>query len=203
FGAWISPWLVATYDPIEGTFGSVCRVMSGFSDAFYKENTIKFVGRLLDEEGEEGGGDVADGGAAGDAGGEGGMEGVEESGDSGSEGGDEVEGYDEGVGAAGGLQISSAADGLDTGESPTYWFQPSEVWEIRGADISISPVHGAGRGIVHATRGLSLRFPRFIRKRPDKRVCDATTPQQLAQLYSKQASVATCSSGAVSRPIAH
>ena len=28
-GKWISPWLVATYDPRDGTLGSVCRVMSG------------------------------------------------------------------------------------------------------------------------------------------------------------------------------
>merc|ERR1719329_1953169 len=41
---WISPWLVATYDPVEGTFGSVCRVMSGFTDKFYKEKTIQYLG---------------------------------------------------------------------------------------------------------------------------------------------------------------
>ena len=43
-GKWISPWLVATYDPRDGTLGSVCRVMSGFSDAFYKENTVRYMG---------------------------------------------------------------------------------------------------------------------------------------------------------------
>ena len=36
---WVSPWLVAVYDPETETFGSVCRVMSGFTDEFYKENT--------------------------------------------------------------------------------------------------------------------------------------------------------------------
>ena len=34
---WISPWLMATYDPTDASLGSVCRVMSGFSDKFYKE----------------------------------------------------------------------------------------------------------------------------------------------------------------------
>jgi DNA ligase-1 len=42
-------------------------------------------------------------------------------------------------------------------------------------------------GMVHPQRGLSMRFPRFIRKRPDKRLSDATTPQQLAALFRKQA----------------
>ena len=41
---WVSPWLMATYDARTGTLGSVCRVMSGFTDAFYKENTIKYLG---------------------------------------------------------------------------------------------------------------------------------------------------------------
>ena len=33
---WFSPFLVAVWDPIHEEFQSVCRVMSGFSDAFYK-----------------------------------------------------------------------------------------------------------------------------------------------------------------------
>lgn len=28
-----------------------------------------------------------------------------------------------------------------TGESPQLWFEPGEVWEIRGADLTLSPVH--------------------------------------------------------------
>ena len=44
------------------------------------------------------------------------------------------------------------------------------MWEIRGADVTVSPVHRAALGLVHPERGLSLRFPRFIRKRPDKRL---------------------------------
>lgn len=28
-----------------------------------------------------------------------------------------------------------------TGESPQLWFEPSEVWEIRGAELTLSPVH--------------------------------------------------------------
>jgi DNA ligase-1 len=59
-----------------------------------------------------------------------------------------------------------------TDERPAVWFrqpaegQKCEVWELRGADITLSPVHKAGVGLVHPDRGLSLRFPRFVRKRP-------------------------------------
>ena len=39
---WISPFLLACWDPATSTFQSVCRVMSGFSDEFYKEQTKEF-----------------------------------------------------------------------------------------------------------------------------------------------------------------
>ena len=56
---------------------------------------------------------------------------------------------------------------------------------MRGADITLSPVHMAAAGLV-AERGLSMRFPRFIRKRPDKRLSEATTPEMLAAMFRKQ-----------------
>ncbi|KAG9103095.1 hypothetical protein FRC06_000243 [Ceratobasidium sp. 370] len=76
---------------------------------------------------------------------------------------------------------------IDTnGESMRAWFKPSEVWEIKGADITLSPVSQAAKGLVGGDRGLSLRFPRFMRVREDKALTDASGPDFLAGLWRKQ-----------------
>lgn len=42
------------------------------------------------------------------------------------------------------LQLPGPKPYYVTGESPDFWFEPGEVWEIRGADLTISPVHKVG-----------------------------------------------------------
>ncbi|CAE6421544.1 unnamed protein product [Rhizoctonia solani] len=78
------------------------------------------------------------------------------------------------------------ADINTNGLVPPVWFKPSEVWEIKGADITLSPISQASKGLVARDRGLSLRFPRFIRVREDKALNDASTPEFLAGLWRKQ-----------------
>jgi len=73
------------------------------------------------------------------------------------------------------------------GESCSVWFEPCQVWEIRGAELTVSPVHKAGEGLLaHESKGLSCRFPRFIRVREDKDVVDTTSPEQLVDMFHAQ-----------------
>jgi len=72
------------------------------------------------------------------------------------------------------------------GLNPEVYFKPQEVWEIRGADVTISPVSVAALGAISESRGLSLRFPRFMRVREDKKIDNASTPKFLADMYISQ-----------------
>ncbi|KNC97744.1 DNA ligase I, ATP-dependent (dnl1) [Spizellomyces punctatus DAOM BR117] len=130
---WYSPFLMAAYNPETEQYETVCKCMSGFSDAFYKEMKIKYA--------KDSGNTV-----------------------------DSPKSY------------YAVSDAL----LPDVWFLPLEVWEIRGADLTLSPVHRAAAGRVDEVRGISLRFPRFIRTRGDKGPEDATTPDQISEMFLKQ-----------------
>lgn len=69
---------------------------------------------------------------------------------------------------------------------PDVWFEPQEVWEMAFADITKSPTYLAALGMVDEKRGLSMRFPRFLKVREDKSIEEASTSEFLAQLYRKQ-----------------
>jgi len=67
------------------------------------------------------------------------------------------------------------------------WFTPSLVLEVLGAEITLSPVHPCGINRIRKGSGLAIRFPRFTgRYREDKSPEDATTEDEIVELYLKR-----------------
>ncbi|RMZ54155.1 hypothetical protein APUTEX25_005311, partial [Auxenochlorella protothecoides] len=106
---WCSPFLMAVWDPDTEQLQSLCRCMSGFSDAFYREATERLKA----------------------------------------------------------TEIPGPKAYYDTSESPDMWFEPREVWEIRGADLSLSPVS-------------------VVEELDDKDIEAASTAEDVAAMYNAQ-----------------
>ena len=75
---------------------------------------------------------------------------------------------------------------VDSAMKPDVWVEPALVAEIIGAELTLSPIHTCCYGWVKRGAGISIRFPRFIRWRPDKSPEDATTTKELFEMYKRQ-----------------
>ena len=85
---------------------------------------------------------------------------------------------------------------VETGLAPDRWFRPGLVLEVRGAELTLSPIHRASLGAVRPGTGLALRFPRFTgRLREDKGPTEATTSSELLTMYLSQVRQATPTEG--------
>ncbi|KAI5155497.1 DNA ligase 1 [Nematocida parisii] len=69
--------------------------------------------------------------------------------------------------------------------TPDVWFKPVTVWEVAAAGFSVSSEYTAGMGAFDLPdgKGISLRFPRFIRQRDDKAADSSTSSEQLLHLF--------------------
>ncbi|KAJ5657758.1 DNA ligase 1 [Penicillium longicatenatum] len=84
-------------------------------------------------------------------------------------------------------------------DQPDVWFEPRLVWEVKTADLTLSPRYQAAadefEGTTGGGKGVSLRFPRFIKSRDDKKPEQATTTRAVAEMYRKQEAVAKENAG--------
>ncbi len=65
---------------------------------------------------------------------------------------------------------------------PDFWFDPEYVVEVLGSEITKSPVHTC-KWREDEKQGMALRFPRFIRWREEKSPEQATTSDEILQMY--------------------
>lgn len=67
---------------------------------------------------------------------------------------------------------------------PDVWVNPEIVCSVFADEITVSPLHAAGKTDTHL--GYALRFPRFLGYRTDKSATEATTSYEIKRLYEDQ-----------------
>ena len=76
-------------------------------------------------------------------------------------------------------------------DQPDVWFEPRRVWEVKSADLTLSPRYKAGAEEMRDAggKGVSLRFPRYMRGREDKKPEQATGSRNVVEMYRAQEAV--------------
>lgn len=67
---------------------------------------------------------------------------------------------------------------------PNVWVNPSIVCTVFADEITLSPLHAAGK--IEHKAGYALRFPRYVEYRMDKGATDATEVSEIESLYKDQ-----------------
>ena len=67
---------------------------------------------------------------------------------------------------------------------PDVWVEPTLVCVVRADEITLSPLHTAGKTIDDL--GYALRFPRIMAYRDDKSATDCTQVDEIKELYAMQ-----------------
>ena len=70
---------------------------------------------------------------------------------------------------------------------PDVWFDAQVVWEVRCADFTVSPVYQAAVGLADDIKGISVRFPRYLRTRDDRKATTALSSADVYEYYRNQA----------------
>lgn len=68
--------------------------------------------------------------------------------------------------------------------TPDVWVTPELICRVRADEITLSPLHSAGK--TEYNLGYALRFPRFMDYRFDKSAEEATTDEEIKRLYEDQ-----------------
>ncbi|HYK93230.1 MAG TPA: ATP-dependent DNA ligase, partial [Thermoplasmata archaeon] len=99
------------------------------------------------------------------------------------------------------LERDTPPEGVLTGLTPDRWVEPKLVMEVKGAELTLSPIHRAAFGQIRPAAGFALRFPRFTGHwRDDKEATDATTSAELTGMYKGQVKQVAAASDDSSEP---
>ncbi|MFH1106619.1 MAG: ATP-dependent DNA ligase [Candidatus Micrarchaeota archaeon] len=83
------------------------------------------------------------------------------------------------------LAVKERPANVDSVIGADVWVRPAMVIEVNADEISRSPTHSAGKK-EGSEEGLALRFPRMVGLRKDKRPEDATTEEEVLEMYEMQ-----------------
>lgn len=87
-------------------------------------------------------------------------------------------------------KASYVYDKTNSNAIPDVWFEPTTLFEVKVADLTTSPIYKCGATYFgDGEKGISLRFPRFIQIRTDKGTEDATSSDQIVEMYSNQSNL--------------